>query len=370
MAYGVGVFAQGGMGTEYGGTSFLAAGSGETVRSEVSVGRLLLPFAYNVSPRLALGATADFVWAGMDLRMALSGAQFADLATPGQQVFGEASGTLVNTFGGFIGQGLGVNHARFDFSNDSDFTGEAMGYGGAVKLGAVYRVREDLTLGAAFHSKTALGDLETDDAGVAMNVNATAFGMPASVPMELVGKISVRDFEWPHTAALGAAWQATDALLLAADYKWIGWSGVMKDFKMTFTASDAASNDFTAAFGPGADLRGQSMDAVLYQEWEDEHVLMLGGAYTISRPLTVRAGVNVATNPIPDEYVNPLFPAIVTNHVTLGAGWAFSEKGSVDLSLTVAPKSTATNPGFAAGGDEVEISHSQTNAQIMYSRRF
>ena len=42
FTYGFGVFAQGGMGTEYDGNSFLAAGSGQPVRSELGVGRLLM----------------------------------------------------------------------------------------------------------------------------------------------------------------------------------------------------------------------------------------------------------------------------------------------------------------------------------------
>ena len=41
LSYGVGMFAQGGMGTEYEANTFMAAGTGEAVRSEVGVGRLL-----------------------------------------------------------------------------------------------------------------------------------------------------------------------------------------------------------------------------------------------------------------------------------------------------------------------------------------
>ena len=79
--YGLGVFAQGGMGTEYGADTFLAAGSGSPVRSELGVGRLLLPVAYQVTPNFAVGATLDFVWAGLDMRMAASGAQLGAMVT-------------------------------------------------------------------------------------------------------------------------------------------------------------------------------------------------------------------------------------------------------------------------------------------------
>ena len=47
--YGIGMFAQGGMGTEYDATSFMAGGSGLPARSELGVGNVIFPLAYQVS---------------------------------------------------------------------------------------------------------------------------------------------------------------------------------------------------------------------------------------------------------------------------------------------------------------------------------
>ena len=55
FTYGVGLFGQGGMGTEYAADSFMAAGSGQKVRSELGVGRLIFPVAYEASPGLSRG---------------------------------------------------------------------------------------------------------------------------------------------------------------------------------------------------------------------------------------------------------------------------------------------------------------------------
>ena len=79
LVYGLGVFAQGGMGTEYKGDSFLAAGSGDPVRSELGVGRIMLPLAFDLTPEFAVGATLDFMWAGLDLRTAAPAAQLGGL---------------------------------------------------------------------------------------------------------------------------------------------------------------------------------------------------------------------------------------------------------------------------------------------------
>ncbi|MDH5423711.1 MAG: outer membrane protein transport protein, partial [Gammaproteobacteria bacterium] len=62
LTYGVGMFAQGGMGTEYEANTFMAAGTGEAVRSEVGVGRLVAPIAYNIDKNLTIGGSIDYVW--------------------------------------------------------------------------------------------------------------------------------------------------------------------------------------------------------------------------------------------------------------------------------------------------------------------
>lgn len=61
------------MGTEYRADSLLAAGSGLPVRSELGVGRVIFPIAYQVTPALSLGATVDFISGSLDLQMAAPG---------------------------------------------------------------------------------------------------------------------------------------------------------------------------------------------------------------------------------------------------------------------------------------------------------
>ena len=84
----------------------------------------------------------------------------------------------------------------------------------------------------------------------------------------------------------------------------------------------------------------------------------------MSPQFTLRAGLNRADNPIPDAYVNPLFPATVESHYTLGMGYRFAPEHEFNLSLTLAPEKSVTN------GMGVVVTHKQTNAQLMYSYRF
>lgn len=357
LAFGVAMFSQGGMGTEYDGSSPHAQTSDETVRSEVGVGRLIAPLAFKVNSKLSLGATLDLVWAGMDIKMALSGTQFGDLVTPGQQTMGRASGSLVASIGAF---GLPVNFARFDFSDGSPFTGEAKGTGFAGKIGAMFQVNNRWAIGATYHTKTSLDDLETDNARLTANVDASGAGFSTRTPMTLSGKMIVKDFQWPETIAAGTMYKVNNQLSLVADLKLIRWSEVMKDFNMSFIASQSSSNDFSAVFGAGADLRGQSMDATLYQNWDDQTVLLVGGAYQLTPNVVLRGGYNYSSNPVPDQYMNPLFPAIVEHHLTMGTGYAIDQRSAINFSLGIGLESSVDN---AAG----ETTHSQTNWQLSYS---
>jgi len=66
------------MGTEYSSTSWmsnpgqLATSPNLINRSQVGVGRVILPLVVYLSDRVSIGGSVDFVWAGMDLKMAMS----------------------------------------------------------------------------------------------------------------------------------------------------------------------------------------------------------------------------------------------------------------------------------------------------------
>lgn len=328
FTYGVAMFAQGGMGTEYAASSFLAMGSGSDVRSELGVGRLILPMAWQASADLVIGGSLDLVWSTLDMRMAASGAQL------GQMVTG-AAGNLAMALPALGG----APWARVDFSDGSSFSGEAIATGWAAKLGLVYKASRSLTLGASWHSKTSLRDMKTSKSGATLS----AFGGFADT-----GRLTVQDFQMPQQFALGLGWQATPELLVAIDVKHVAWSDVMQSFKMRYESAGM----------------GGEVSFALPQQWRDQTITAIGVAYKASPALTLRAGYNAASNPIPNSYVNPLFPATVRKHYSAGLGYELSERSGISASVTKAPKVTVQS------GSGVAISHGQLNAQLMFSQRF
>lgn len=353
--YGLAIFGQGGMGCEYDADSWRGLGFDLVNRTEVSVGRVIAPLSYRVNEKLNLGATVDYVWAGMDLQMAMSGAQFFDLADPSQQNFGTASGSLVQGFFQMMGQlppGTAVDYAYFDFTNDNDFTGEATGDGFAGKLGLTYEVTEQFTFGLTYHSKTDLGDLKAPGNSLAFQLNVPGMGQMAQA---LSGDIEVRNFQWPALLGVGIAYRPQPQWLIVADIRQIMWEDVMKEFSMNFAADSSATNGTFA---------NTVMDAVLYQDWNDQTVVQLGVAYQATENLVLRGGFNYGDNPIPSGFLNCLFPAIIQQHYTAGFGYRFNGRSSINLSLTYAPEVSVVS-GYGVG-----VQHSQINSQVMYSYRF
>ncbi len=360
LLWGVGIFSQGGMGCEYAADSFMAAGRNEVTRSEIGIGRLLAPINWTVNEDLHLAATFDYVWAGMDLQMNMTGAQFMSGFLPPSQALGSARGTMINSLMGMMGaapgQISGINTVRFDFSDDSDFTGKAQGNGYAGKLGVHYVINDQWQIGASYHSPTYMSDLKTSSGDMYMNVNINGMG---AVEVPVSGEIVIDDFQWPSQYQCGAACAVNSQWFVAADIKVINWSETMEAFDMGFVADSVQSNPMAVGFS------GQQMDLSMKQEWENQVVIALGTAWQANEAWVVRAGFHHTENPIPNEYINALFPAIVEKHYSVGCGYTLAAGDQVDVSVTYAPEVEATN-----SQTQTASTHSQTNVQLAYTFRF
>lgn len=279
LAYGAGIYGQGGMGTEYD-----AAVGGDM--AQVSVGRLIFPMAYSVNQRFNIGGSLDIVWAGMDL----------------------------------VAGAAGIN-----FKDESDFSGQAKGYSLAAKLGFTYTFNDALTVGGVYQTAGNLPDLKD-------------------------GTYRVEGFDMPPILGLGLAWQANDRLMVAVDVKDVMWGSSM---------------DTVTIHTPGGPVPFR-------QDWDNQIVVSLGLAYQFTDAFTARVGYNHGKNPIPDQTVNYLWPAIVEDHYTVGFGYAFSKQSQINFALSYVPEVsvTGTGPAMPAGNGGMVIEHSQMNWQLMYSYSF
>lgn len=388
LTWGIGLFAQGGMGAEYSSTSFLSGfvatdgtsrgTSGRAQRTELALGRVMVPLTYDVTDNLRIGGTVDYVWGGFDFKMQMSGQALLQLmgnqnnANKSALGFVNTSSTLLPTLAGLVqtanggsgaNDGRAINFGYFDVDRGNDkFSQAATTSGFASNIGFAWQATPALSIGGVYHAKTALSDF-SGSGSMTMNLNAaagTAAGLGGAGDFTLRGQVRVINLQWPSSSSIGIAYQANDKWLLAADVKTIGWRDTFQQLRMKFTT------------GSG------TIDLGINQNFKDQNIAQLGVAYKATDALTLRAGASMTDNPVPAGNMFYLFPATEANHFTLGAGYAMNKYSSVDFSVAMAPSVSVTNPGNGLAGagtgltgiPRVTATHSQTNWQLMFSQRF
>ena len=346
-SFGVGAFAQGGLGTEYGKNSFLSNGQNGANTGFENSSRLLvlnIPFAasFQINDKLTVGGSVDAMWQGLNLDLLLTTGQVGSLLGAGR-VSPTAPGSLAGTLAALAGAGT-LQGAHFSLTKDK-FLGsgvDAWGYGG--KLGMLYKATQDTTLGASYTFKSQMNDMEGDATLTAIN-NGGNIALP--------GKIKIEDFQMPAHLDLGISQRLTPQWTVAMDVSRVFWKDVMKDIKVSFKAN------------AGGDLH-----IMLPQNYRDQTILALGTAYALSPAWTVRAGARFATQALRSDTLFAVIPATPTKHLSLGFSYAVTPSSRIDFAYSHALKEKMENSSLPNTSEPIEVKHSQNNATLNYTLSF
>ncbi|MBS1189337.1 MAG: aromatic hydrocarbon degradation protein [Rhodocyclaceae bacterium] len=342
LTWGVGAYAGGGLGTQYGKSSFLSRTPGGIDTGLENSSRLLVlqipvGVSWEVNDRLTVGAALEAMWTGLNLNLLLGVDQVGSLI--GQN---RARGSLVPVLGGIPG----LEGAHFSLSKGSDIHSgvEAWGWGG--RFGMTYKASESTRVGASYTLKSHLADLKG-------RARLTAISSVAG-QIPLSGDISIVDFQMPSVLTAGVAHQATENLLLAADVSYIGWKDAMKDIRVRYTANG------------GGDLAIE-----LPQNYRDVTILNLGAAYRIDR-WTWRAGASISNQAIPDNMLFAVIPATPTKHLSAGFSYDFDRANAVNFAYSHALKQTLSNSSLpnVSTAAPIRSEHTQDNFVFNYTHRF
>jgi long-chain fatty acid transport protein len=247
----------------------------------------------------------------------------------------DGAGGTADDFGGMSVTGL----------NSFGFAGRV---GAQVKLGPMVR------LGATYTSESSI---KLDGGNAELNFGQMSVNYDAEL----------KDFTWPQEFEAGIAVSPAKGLTVAADVKWINWSAAIDQPVLKISNPDVAGAP-TTPFG-----QGTSDSQTFNMSWDDQWVYAIGVEYAINAMNTLRAGYNYGKSPVPDANLNPLFPATVEQHLTLGYGLTFGQ-WAVNLAYEHAFEKTQTNNNTDQQvnmfGPGLEVSHSQNTVSLDATYRY
>lgn len=340
LALGVGAFAQGGLGTEYGKNSFLSRATGGLNTGLENSSRLLIldiPFAasYQVNDKLTVGGSIDAMWQGLNLNLLLGADQVGSLINAGR-----VNGSLVPVLGGL--PDLRGAHFRVTKNQPLASGVDAWGFGG--RIGMTYKMSNDTTVGAAYAIESQIKDMEGRATLTAID------GIAGQVHLD--GKIKLRDFQMPAKLDLGLSHRFNDQWMVAVDVSQVFWKHAMKDVNAGFV-SDGGGN----------------INISLPQNYKNQTILSVGVAYQTGN-WTLRGGARLADQALRSDTLFAVIPAIPKKHVSAGFSYAFSKENSVDFAYSHAFKESMDNASLPNTSAPIRVDHSQDNVTIAYTHRF
>lgn len=340
-SFGIGAFARGGLGTEYGRKSFLSRDSGGGDTGLDNSSRLLvldipLAMSYQVDDALSIGASLDAVWQGVNLDLLLGADQAGDLIGGGR-----VSGSLLPV----LGTVPALQGAHFSLTKNGPIASGVNAWGYSGRLGLVYQATQATRLGASYTIQSQVGDMEGDATLTAIS------GVAGKIP--LTGKIKIKEFQMPAKLSVGVLHSLTDKWSVAADISRVFWKDVMKDIKVAFEADG-----------------GGNLNVSLPQDYRDQTILALGTSYVLTPEWTVRAGVRFASQALRSGTLLAVVPAIPTKHISAGFTYAFSKSSRVNFAYSHAFKERMTNRSLPNTSAPIEVSHSQDNVTLDYTISF
>ncbi|MCC2547023.1 outer membrane protein transport protein [Hymenobacter sp. BT175] len=176
------------------------------------------------------------------------------------------------------------------------------GGGAGYNLGLYGRTSEDLSFGISFRSPLTLK---------MRNGEATFTGVAEQDQVAYPNTSGLSaDVKLPGALSVGVANQLGKKTLITFDFTLTGWS---RYDSVNFTLDKATPSQIKKV-----------------RRYEDAMAFRVGGEYSYSDALTLRAGVTYDESPVRDEYINPEFPDGNKLGGSLGLSWRLAEKISVD----------------------------------------
>lgn len=232
--------------------------------------------------------------------------------------------TLAFALDGGHALGLSLIYARqtFEATGLENFgianAGEDTAHGFGARIGFTAKLSERLSVGATYQSE----------------IRNEPFHKYSGLFAER------GDFDVPATYGIGAAYDFNQGTTLAFDVTRILYSGVQS----VGNPNNFNGTNLGQPNGPGFG-------------WEDTTTYKLGVSHKISEQLTVRAGYNHNTQPIPSSQtsLNVIAPGVVQDHVTLGLTWKLASGVEISAFYAKALEEDVQGDGSPTGAANLRM---------------
>lgn len=208
-------------------------------------------------------------------------------------------------------------------------------FGLGATVGAMYKLSNRVDLGFSYSSQQYFQDTEYRLPANAIQNFPQAGGTATNASN---GRFDL-DLDFPQQWALGVAARPIDRWLVSFDVKWINWAA-------THDAVDLKGTFGLDTNGDGSPDQTISSVALPFG-WDNQWVFAVGTQYQLTDALAVRTGFNHAKAPIDeaDVFNNLAFPAVVENHLTLGATYRLGDYWELSTAYKKAFKKELTGKG-------------------------
>jgi long-chain fatty acid transport protein len=259
-------------------------GFGE-VYSNYSLLKFTPAIAFEATPQLWLGLSANVDWASLAVQPMPVGAPDFDAGT-GTAYYANATAT-----------------------------DGAFGFG--FQAGVLFQVNDMIALGASYSSEQFFEEFEWNS--VVANPNLPTFGTPKTITFKL---------NVPAMAAGGVAIEALPNLTLAGDFRYLFYEST-EGFSLADPQQPFAADGSVAGFG-----------------WENIYSIHGGFEFRPTDELQIRGGYNYTQNPVPAEcaMINIPAPGIVQHHATFGIGYNVTRRFQIAAAYYRAFENSGTGP--------------------------
>ena len=280
LKLGLSVNAPFGMSTNYDATF---VGRYHALKSDLTVLDIAPTIAYRINPQWSVGAA--FV------------ARKADAELTNAVDFGSAilANPLIPAF-----MKAGVTPGGSD--GVASLKGSKWGYG--YRLGIVFQPSETLRLGLAHQSAMSM----------TLSGDATFTGVPALLAGSIKNVSATAELNLPSTTSLGINLDVSPTISVQSELARTNWSS-FKELRVKFSG-------------------GVPSDSITEEQWRDTWFYSLGLTWKATEAWTLRTGLAYDQCAVKDEFRTPRIPDGNRTWVSLGAGYAFSQKVSVDFAYT------------------------------------